>query len=145
MYLVEIDRAYRKKDYTIGRLSCDHNFVCNTLEDTDRDLDKDGKFSNGEVKIYGETAIPNGTYGIEFRMSSKFSSKFNNRPMPYITGCSTHTGVMIHWGNTAKDTLGCILVGENKEKGKVLNSRSTFSNLYFMLWEHRYELLLKIY
>ena len=31
-------------------------------------------------------------------------------------------GILIHRGNTAEDTAGCILVGENKEPGKVVNS-----------------------
>lgn len=33
-------------------------------------------------------------------------------------------------GNTHKDTSGCLLVGENKEKGKVLNSKATYTKLY---------------
>ena len=37
-------------------------------------------------------------------------------------------GVLIHPGNTSSDT-GCILVGQNKIKGKVVNSVSTFDKL----------------
>jgi hypothetical protein len=39
-------------------------------------------------------------------------------------------GVLIHCGNTAADTEGCILVGYNKEVGKVLYSRDAFTKLY---------------
>ena len=33
------------------------------------------------------------------------------------------TGIRIHAGNDAKDTDGCLLLGENTQRGKVLNSR----------------------
>ena len=55
--------------------------------------------------------------------------------MPYINNVPAWTGCLIHSGNTNKDTLGCILVGENKEKGKVINSFSTFKRLWNMLAE----------
>lgn len=36
----------------------------------------------------------------------------------------------MHGGNTAADTAGCIIVGENKIVGKVINSRATVNKLY---------------
>ena len=38
-------------------------------------------------------------------------------------------GIRIHAGNTAKDTEGCILVGQNREVGKVLDSRKCLYEL----------------
>lgn len=55
--------------------------------------------------------------------------------MPYLENVPQFTGIMIHPGNTAKDTLGCILVGENKEKGKLLNSRKASDKLNEMIKE----------
>ena len=41
-----------------------------------------------------------------------------------------YDGILIHPGNTNKDTRGCLLVGENKVVGKVINSKDTFQKLY---------------
>ena len=54
--------------------------------------------------------------------------------MPRLENVPGFTGVLIHAGNTAEDTEGCILVGRNRVKGKVLDSRETFQKLFTMLW-----------
>lgn len=118
-------REHLLPEYTIGNLLIDGEYFCDVLEDTVRDLNKNGKFDNGEAKIYGKTAIPYGTYKIEFRHSPHF-----DRVMPYLINVPEYTGVMIHWGNIPADTLGCLLVGSNTEKGKVTQSKITFSNLW---------------
>lgn len=92
-------------------------FFCDTLEDKVRDLNKNGVFDNGEKKVAAETAIPYGTYKVIVDVSPKFK-----RELPRLSGVAEFEGVLIHRGNTAKDTAGCILVGENKVKGKVINS-----------------------
>lgn len=87
-------------------------FFCNTLEHITR-----------EVKIKGKTGIPHGTYEIEFAPSQKFK-----KVMPYLRNVPNFTGIMIHPGNTLKDTQGCILVG--KAFGTALvESRTTFEKL----------------
>lgn len=137
-------RIYRGPQYTIGHLYLNDEYLCDTLEDPDRDINRDGRLDYPEYKIYGETAIPNGTYPVEFRFSPSFSPKYGRRPMPYINNVLTHTGILIHWGNTASDTKGCILVGENKAKGMVINSKKTFDRIYKILYDHRKNLTIEV-
>lgn len=113
---LKLFRAHKEPEYTIGDLSIDGKQFCNVLEDTVREPG---------IKIYGKTAIPEGTYKVEFRHSPAF-----NRDMPYLLDVPGFTSVMIHWGNTAEDTLGCLLVGKNTEKGKVTESIKTWTSLW---------------
>lgn len=113
-----LKRKYLADTYTIGDLYIDGVFVANTCEDKVRDLSK-------EKKVYGETAIPYGTYKVSWTYSPKFK-----KYMPLLEDVPQFAGIRIHSGNTAKDSLGCILVGENKQKGMVLNSRATVNKLY---------------
>lgn len=107
--LIEVKRKYLKKDYTIGKLYIDGRYVCDTLEDEVRPL--------GE-KVYGKTAIPVGTYKLRWAYSAKFK-----RYLPRLIDVPYFKGVLIHPGNIIADTEGCILPGENKHKGMVINSR----------------------
>lgn len=120
-----LKRIALRQTYTIGKLYIDNNYFCDTLEDTVRDLNKSGKFDNGEKKIYGETAIPYGTYNVKWTYSNKFK-----KYMPLIENVPSFAGIRIHAGNSSADTQGCILVGENKAVGKVLNSKNTVNKLY---------------
>ena len=113
-----LKRIAPRDTYTIGKLYIDGQYICDTCEDKVRDLSK-------EKKVYGETAIPYGTYKVSWTYSPKFK-----KYMPLIEDVPQFNGVRIHSGNTAKDSLGCILVGENKQKGMVLNSRATVNKLY---------------
>jgi hypothetical protein len=53
--------------------------------------------------------------------------------MPLIENVKGYSGIRIHSGNSAKDTEGCLLVGKNKEVGKVLESRKTYNELFNIL------------
>lgn len=120
-----LKRIALRSTYTIGRLYVDGNYFCDTLEDTVRDLNKNGKFDNGEKKIYAKTAIPYGTYEIKWTYSPRFK-----KYTPQLMNVPSFEGIRIHAGNTSADTEGCILLGENKQVGKVLNSRATINKLY---------------
>ncbi len=125
---LELKRIARREGYTIGRLYIDGEYFCDTLEDRARDLTK-------EAKVYGKTAIPEGTYEVTLRVQSpRFSQKrqydFCKGYLPRLLNVPSFQGVLIHCGNTAEDTDGCILVGKNTAKGMVTESTDTFRKLY---------------
>lgn len=92
---------------TIGKLYLNDIFICDTLEDVCRDINRDGDLNDvGETKVYGETAIPSGTYKFIINMSPRFK-----KLLPRLQNVPGYDGVLIHSGNFAKDTHGCILVG----------------------------------
>jgi len=107
---ITLKRRYFAEGYTIGTMFLDGVRFCDTLEDRVRDL-------SHEKKIPNETAIPAGTYDVVVNLSPKLG-----RELPRLLNVPYFEGILIHRGNTDKDTSGCILVGENKVKGKVINS-----------------------
>ena len=132
--ILTLKRIARRDKYTIGRLYVDGVRFCDTLEDTDRGLAS--TMTLGEInrrKVYGMTAIPTGTYDVLMTYSPKFASKswakpYNGR-LPLLNNVQGFSGVRIHPGNTAADTQGCILVGQNTVVGKVTQSADTFAKL----------------
>ena len=137
-----LNRRFKAPEYTIGDLYIDGQWFCNTLEDTDRDLSQDMLLTYIQnKKIKSQTAIPTGTYKVDMdTVSSKYSNyskypyaKQFNAKMPRLLNVKGFEGVLIHAGNTQKDTDGCILVGINKEKGQVINSQATWKKLMSVL------------
>lgn len=130
---IELKRIARKETYTIGRLSVDGRYICDTLEDRDRDDNRNGRFDGREKKVYAQTAIPNGTYKVTLEHSPKFSPKYGGRRVPYLHNVPHFEGILIHTGNTADDSAGCILVGTNSATGRVTGSLVAFNKLLPML------------
>lgn len=114
---LKIERLWPKAEYTVGRLYINGKFFCNTLEDKVRNLPE-------EKKVAGKTAIPAGTYRIIYNWSPKFG-----RNLPRLLDVPYFDGILIHPGNTAEDSAGCILVGKNTEVGKLTESRYTSDSL----------------
>lgn len=125
-----LKRIALRPTYTIGKLYIDDAYFCDTLEDTVRDTNKSGKFDNGEQKIKGKTAIPYGTYEIKWTYSPRFK-----KYTPQLMNVPSFEGVRVHAGNTSADTEGCLILGENKQVGKVLNSRATINKFYPIIKE----------
>lgn len=120
-----LNRIALRQTYTIGKLYIDGKYFCDTLEDKVRDTNKSGKFDNGEEKIKGKTAIPYGTYEIKWTYSPRFK-----KYTPQLMNVPSFEGIRIHSGNSNTDTEGCLLLGENKKVGMVLNSRATINKFY---------------
>ena len=105
---VKIKRIAFKDTYTIGTISVDGLAISDSIEDTVRVL------NSIKDKVYGETAIPAGKYKADIYFSKKFGYKVIRLfDVPYFSG------IYLHKGNTAKDSLGCIIVGYNDKKGWV--------------------------
>lgn len=132
-------RIARRDTYTIGHLYIDGKYFCDTIEDKDRGLTQSmPQAVIRATKRKGVTAIPAGRYRVTLEVKSpKFSAKkyeknygFCDGYLPRLINVPGFDGVLIHIGNTARDTDGCVLVGKNTKVGKVLESRAVFVKLY---------------
>ena len=119
------------KDATNGMLFINGVFECYTLEDEVRD-----------VKVFGETAIPEGTYPIAFRKEGGFHQRYSDRyknahyGMLEIKEIPNFMFVLFHAGNTDENTAGCILVGDTQQDldvsqdGFIGSSRNAYKKMY---------------
>lgn len=134
-----LKRIAKRETYTIGRLFVDGKYFCDTLEDKDRGLAQgDAYAANKRRKVQGQTAIPTGRYQVTLGVKSPKFSRYKsyewcNGYLPRIINVPCFEGVLIHAGNTSKDTDGCLLVGRNTKVGKVLESMATLKKLYEQL------------
>ena len=125
-----LKRIFKGADYTIGKLYIDGVYFSDTIEDMVRDLPPvcpnppRGVVCACKEKVYAETAIPAGTY----RVTMEYSPRFK-RALPYLHDVPHFLGILIHAGSTADSSAGCIIVGRNKIKGKVLESKATLDAL----------------
>lgn len=130
-----LKRIAKKDTYTIGKLYINGDYFCDTLEDKDRGLKQSDSLSYiQKIKVQEETAIPSGKYEIIVNYSPKFK-----RNLPRLLNVPGFSGILIHRGNTSKDTAGCILIGENKVVGKVINSTKYELELTKILTEASYK------
>ena len=137
-----LERKYCKEEYTIGRLSLNGVFFCNTLEDTVRDINKNGTFDCGEFKIKGHTAIPYGEYEVTLDVVSPKFSKYSfyrevcGGRLPRLLNVPAFDGILIHCADGPqghKLVEGCIGIGFNTIKGGLTKGKETFKDLYKQL------------
>lgn len=120
---LKLNRIFKTNTFTIGELYINEKHVMDTLEDRVR--------PEGE-KVYGKTAIPEGTYEVKLTHSPRFK-----KILPEILNVPNFSGIRIHTGNSSKDTEGCILVGtwDGEKEDWVGNSRIAFDKLMALLEE----------
>jgi len=106
-----LQRQRRTAIATLGELSVDGAHDCFTLE---------LPAGNGGPG----SCIPAGTYPVALQHSPRF-----NRDMPELLNVPGRSQILIHWGNYAKDTAGCILVGKTTGANEVWSSRLAFKDL----------------
>ena len=150
---LKLKRTQKNSDNTIGELFVDNNFFCYTCEDKDRGLDSSMSIDNiKKIKVHGKTAIPYGVYNITLNIvSSKYSdfvrykwAKACEGKLPRLLDVPGWEGVLIHVGNYAEDTEGCILVGDKKLKNGVGESTKCFTRLYELLLKNKENLSIEI-
>jgi hypothetical protein len=96
---IRVERFEFGKDYTLSRVYLDGKFECYAIEDEIR-----------EVKVKGETAVPYGKYEVGMRYSPKFTPR-TGHDMIWVKNVPNFQWILIHTGNTEKDTDGCLIVG----------------------------------
>ena len=127
---ITINRIFKGSTYTIGKLYIDGVYFSDTIEDRVRELPPvcpntpRGVACVCPQKVYAQTAIPAGTYRVTMEYSPRFKRK-----LPYIHDVQHFIGILIHNGNDQGHSAGCIIVGRNKVKGMVLESRATLDEL----------------
>lgn len=115
---LRLNRKVYTEESSVGELLVNEAFQCYTLEDRVRK----------GPKVYGKTAIPEGTYEIVLTFSQRFQ-----KYLPLLLNVPGFEGIRIHAGNTAKDTEGCVLVGTGQGQNQVTGSKEAFTALMKLL------------
>lgn len=149
---LRLKRIARKSDYTIGRLYYGSVLLCDTLEDKFRGLLGTMPLATiAQKKVKGATAIPTGRYKLDLGTVSPRFGKVDfyqkhckGGRVPRLVGVTGFEGVLIHAGNSAADTEGCILLGQNTAVGRLTNSREACAKVYAMLFGAKEDIYLTI-
>ncbi|RTI80693.1 DUF5675 family protein [Campylobacter jejuni] len=134
---IAINRRYTGKTCVIGKfkvLNDDDNilFECFSLEE-----DKEGLESGKDLRI------PEGNYNLKRHSPSRFENTLRSITKKdddtminvYNDEVPASRAILIHWGNTDKDTQGCILLGLTKDNNNesVGQSRQACKEFYDLM------------
>ena len=128
--LLELVRYNGGPTATLGllfvRAGATRELLCFTAEDAYR-----------ATKRVGETRIPPGSYRVELRdaggMHAEYAKRFAfHRGMLWIRNVPGFQWIYLHVGNTARDTAGCVLVGEDRDESRrsVRRSVEAYTRIY---------------
>ncbi|EAH8381805.1 hypothetical protein EVC84_06625 [Campylobacter jejuni] len=134
---ITINRRYTGKTCVIGKfkvLGDDEEilFECFSLEE-----DKEGLESGKDLRI------PEGNYNLKRHSPSRFENtlrsitkKDDTMINVYNDDVPSSRAILIHWGNTDKDTQGCILLGLTKDNNNesVGQSRLACKEFYDLMY-----------
>ena len=112
---LQLIRDQHEPTYTGGRLYVDGDFFCWTLEPT-------------------PPVVPVGMYQVDMTTSARAQrgelwTPASDWRLPLLARVPGHEGIRIHAGNFPKDTQGCILVGNERQRGAVYKSRAALRRL----------------
>ena len=110
---LELKRDEDTGEETFGRLYCEFDFVCYTIE---------RPWKNNEFRI---SCIPKGIYGLTTKQYGRFWDKYK-LPIPILQNTEPRSEILIHPANYAKDLAGCIALGDSKGEHAVWNSVKTW-------------------
>ena len=128
---LKLERKYRSNNYCIDKLYINGKYFSDALEDPDRGLTDSMNLEEiKRIKVKGNTCIPYGTYNITITYSPRFKKN-----LPLLNNVKGFDGIRIHSGNTPQDTEGCLLLGLNKVKGRVVDSKVTVNKFIDIVQE----------
>jgi len=113
---LRIERDIFTVSSSTGRLYLDGTFFCVTLEPTARPAG---------IKVPGKTAIPEGIYPVKMQFSPHF-----NTETPHVLNVPDFSEIEMHVGNYPSDTEGCTLLGTQRGRDIIFNSKSAVEALY---------------
>ncbi|EOH0038180.1 DUF5675 family protein, partial [Campylobacter jejuni] len=133
---ITINRRYTGKTCVIGKFKVLDDeekilFECFSLEE-----DKEGLESGKDLRI------PEGNYNLKRHSPSRFENtlrsitkKDDTMINVYNDEVPSSRAILIHWGNTDKDTQGCILLGLTKDNNNesVGQSRQACKEFYDLM------------
>lgn len=117
---LKVVRSVHNENSTLGKMYLNNEFFAFTCEDKVRNLNGDKS-----KKVDGKTAIDPGRYEVILSFSNHFQ-----KYLPLLMNVACFEGIRIHGGNTAADSLGCILIGANSDlKSCISNCASKVNSL----------------